>query len=199
MGVIFNLMRHQITVGPYLGLLLAVALLRLAELRISKRHQREMLARGAAKIDEPRFRWMVLLHIAVLLGAALEVVLLRRPFILWLAAPMLAVFLAANAVRWWVIRTLGEHWNVQVMDSTRLGVITSGPFRYVRHPNYAAVFAEMLALPLIHTAWMTAAAGAIAHIGVLAQRLSTEERVLFANPDYRAAMTGKPRFLPGLF
>src|SRR5258708_32060363 len=53
----------------------------------------------------------------------------------------------------------------------------------------SAVFAEMLALPLIHTAWITATAGAIAHIGVLAQRLSTEERVLFANPDYRAAMT----------
>jgi len=112
---------------------------------------------------------------------------------------MLAVFLAANAVRWWVIRSLGAHWNVQVVDSTRLGVVTSGPFRYVRHPNYAAVFAEMLALPLIHAAWITALAGAIAHIGVLAQRLSTEERVLFANPDYRAAMTGKPRFLPGLF
>jgi methyltransferase len=142
---------------------------------------------------------MVLLHTAVLAGAAFEVVFLRRPFIPQLAAAMLAVFLAANAVRWWVIRTLGEHWNVQVMDSTRLGVVTSGPFRYVRHPNYAAVFAEMLALPLIHTAWITAVAGAIAHMGVLAQRLSTEERVLLANPDYRAAMMGKPRFLPGLF
>jgi methyltransferase len=183
----------------FLALLLLVALLRLAELRISKRHQQEMIARGAAKVEEPRFRWMVLLHTSVLVGAAIEVVVLKRPFIPWLAAPMFLVFLAANAVRWWVIRTLGEHWNVQVMDSMRLGVVTSGPFRYVRHPNYAAVFAEMLALPLIHTAWITAAVGAIAHMGVLAQRLSTEERVLFANPDYRAAMTGKPRFLPGLF
>jgi len=189
----------DLSVIVFLGLLFAVALLRLVELRISKRHQKEMAARGAAKIDEPRFRWMVLLHTAVLLGAALEVVLLRRSFIPWLAAPMFAVFLAANAVRWWVIRSLGEHWNVQVMDSTRLGVVTSGPFRYVRHPNYAAVFAEMLALPLIHTAWITATVGAAAHAGVLAQRLSTEERVLFANPDYRAAMNGKPRFLPGLF
>jgi methyltransferase len=189
----------DVSVYLFLALLLAVALLRLVELRISKRHQREMAARGAAKVDEPKFRWMVLLHTAVLLGAAVEVAFLRRPFILWLGAPMFAIFLAANAVRWWVIRSLGEHWNVQVVDSTRLGVVTSGPFRYVRHPNYAAVFAEMLALPLIHTAWITATAGAIAHIGVLAQRLSTEERVLFANPDYRAAMTGKPRFLPGLF
>jgi methyltransferase len=183
----------------FLALLLLVALLRLAELRISKQHQQEMIARGAAKVAEPLYRWMVLLHTAVLTGAAVEVVVLKRPFLPWLAAPMFLIFLAANAVRWWVIRTLGEHWNVQVMDSTRLGVVTSGPFHYVRHPNYAAVFAEMLALPLIHTAWITAAAGTLAHMGVLAQRLSTEERVLFANPDYRAAMTGKPRFLPGLF
>jgi methyltransferase len=189
----------DLSVIAFLALLVAVGLLRLLELRISKQHQAEMVARGAAKVDEPRFRWMVLLHAAVLIGAALEVVLLNRPFIPWLAAPMFAVFLAANAVRWWVIRTLGEHWNVQVMDSMRLGVVTSGPFRYVRHPNYAAVFAEMLALPLIHTAWITATVGAMAHIGVLSQRLSTEERVLFANADYRAAMTGKPRFLPGLF
>ena len=189
----------DVSVITFLGLLLAVALLRLVELHISKRHQKEMAARGAAKIDEPKFRWMVLLHSAVLFGAALEVVFLQRPLLPWLAALMFAVFLVANAVRWWVIRSLGQHWNVQVMDSTRLGVVTSGPFRYVRHPNYAAVFAEMLALPLIHTAWITATVGAVAHAGVLAQRLSTEERVLFANPDYRAAMTGKPRFLPGLF
>jgi methyltransferase len=183
----------------FLLLLVAVAALRLAELRISRRHQQLLLARGAAKVDEPRFRWMVLLHTTVLLGAALEVVFLKRAFFPALAAAMLAVFLTANAVRWWVIRTLGDHWNVQVMDSTRLGVVTSGPFRFVRHPNYAAVFAEMLALPMIHTAWITALAGSLAHAAVLAQRLSTEERVLFANPDYRAAMAGKPRFLPGLF
>jgi methyltransferase len=189
----------DLSVIAYLILLLLVAVLRFVELHISRRHQRELIARGAAKVDEPRFRWMVVLHTAVLIGAAIEVVFLKRPFLPALAAVMFAIFLTANAVRWWVIRTLGDHWNVQIMDSTRLGVITSGPFRFVRHPNYAAVFAEMLALPLIHTAWITAIAGTIAHAGVLAQRLSTEERVLLANPDYRAAMAGKPRFLPGLF
>ncbi|HXL21081.1 MAG TPA: isoprenylcysteine carboxylmethyltransferase family protein [Candidatus Dormibacteraeota bacterium] len=189
----------ELSVILYLALLLTVAALRLLELRVSRNHQQQMIARGAKKIIDPKFRWMVLVHTAVLLGAALEVVFLKRPFIAWLAAPMLALFLAANAVRWWVIRTMGQHWNVQVVDSTQLGVVTSGPFRFVRHPNYAAVFVEMLALPLIHTAWITAVAGAIAHVGVLAQRLSAEERVLFANADYRAAMAGKPRFLPGMF
>lgn len=187
------------SVIAFLCLLGAVAALRVVELRISRRHQRLLASRGAAKIEEPRFRWMVALHGAVLVGAALEVVLLKRPFIPQLAGAMLIIFMAANAVRWWVIRTLGEHWNVQVVDSTKLGVVASGPFRFVRHPNYAAVFAEMLSLPLIHTAWITAVAGSVAHVAVLRRRLSTEERVLFANPDYRAAMGGKPRFLPGLF
>jgi len=189
----------ELTVIAYLALLCVVALLRLYELRISRRHQQEMISRGASKVEEPRFRWMVVLHTAVLAGAACEVVFLRRPFIPTLAATCFVIFVGANAVRWWVIRTLGEHWNVQVMNSTGLGVITSGPFRYVRHPNYAAVFIEMLVLPLIHTAWITALVGSVAHILVLSQRLATEEKVLFSDTHYREAMSGKPRFLPGLF
>ena len=189
----------ELSVIAFLGLLVVVAVLRVVELQISRKHQGEIIARGAAKVEEPRFRWMVVLHTAVLIGAALEVVLLQRPFIPILAVAAFTIFLAANGVRWWVIRTLGNHWNVQVVDSTSLGVITSGPFRYVRHPNYAAVFVEMLALPLIHTAWITSVVGSLAHVAVLSQRLSTEERVLLANPEYRESMGRKPRFLPGVF
>ena len=189
----------ELTVGTYLGLLVVVALLRIYELQVSRRHQREMIAHGASKVADPRFRWMVLVHVCVLFGAALEVVLLHRPFYRLFGAVCFTLFLVANVVRWWVIRTLGEHWNVQVMNSTGIGVITTGPFRYVRHPNYAAVFVEMLALPLIHCAWITAVAGSAAHVIVLSQRLATEERVLFSDARYREAMGGKPRFVPGLF
>lgn len=189
----------DLSLAAFLALLVAVAVLRLVELRISRRHREQLLARGALRVDEPHFRAMVLVHAAVLIGAALEVILLRRSFLPALAAVMFAFFLAANAVRWWVIRTLGEHWNVQVMDSTRLGVVTGGPFRFVRHPNYASVFVEMLALPLIHTAWLTALAGSLAHLRVLSLRLAAEDSVLLASPEYRATMGSKPRFVPGLF
>ena len=189
----------DITVIAFLGLLLAVAFLRVFELRVSRRHQEEMIARGATRVNKPKFRWVVLVHTAALIGAALEVVFLHRPFYPLLAAVMFAIFLAANGVRLWVVRTMGQHWNVQVMDSTRLGVVTSGPFRFVRHPNYAAIFAEMFSLPLIHTAWITAVAATVAYSLTISQRIAVEESVLFANPDYRAAMAGKPRFLPGLF
>ena len=189
----------SLSVILFLALLLGVAAMRIVELRISKNHQRDMKAQGASKAKDPIFPFMAMFHTALLIAAAVEVVLLHRPFIPALAISMSVLFVAANIVRWWVIRTLGQHWNVEVMDSTRLGVITTGPFRYVRHPNYAAVFVEMIVLPLIHTAWITALAGAIVHATVLSVRLSSEERVLFANPDYAAAMSSKPRFLPGLF
>jgi methyltransferase len=82
------------------------------------------------------------------------------------------------------------------MDSSALGVVAGGPYRWVRHPNYLAVFAELLALPLIHSAWLTALLGGLAHIWVLRRRIAVEEAVLLANPAYRAAMSHKPRFIP---
>jgi methyltransferase len=189
----------DITVIAFLALLLAVGFLRIFELSVSRRHQQQMVADGATKVQEPHFRWIVFVHTAILIGAALEVVLLRRPFIPILAAVMLLLFLAGNAVRLWVVRTMGKHWNVQVMNSTSLGVVTDGPFRFVRHPNYAAVFVELVSLPLIHTAWITAVLGCVGCIATISQRIALEESVLSANPAYRTAMAGKPRFLPGLF
>src|SRR5262245_43423691 len=125
----------------YTLFLAAVGMGRLAEMRISRRRQRALAARGAKQVAEPHFRWMVLLHGGVLAGAALEVWLLDRPFIPALSIPMILLFALSNALRWWVIHTLAGHWNVQVMDSIALGVVTSGPYRWVRHPNYLAVFA----------------------------------------------------------
>jgi methyltransferase len=184
------------TVRAYLAVVAAVALLRFAELAISFRHRRALTAAGAAPIYEPHFKWMALLHTAILAGAAIEVVALHRPFIPALALPALLLLVAATWTRWWVIRTLGSHWNVGVMDSSRQGVVDTGPYRWVRHPNYTAVFVELLALPLVHTAWITAVLGSLAHLFVLRARVATEDRVLLANADYTARMGTKPLFIP---
>ena len=76
----------------------------------------------------------------------------------------------ANLLRFWVIATLGVHWNVRVVRSMPLGVVTAGPYRFVRHPNYVAVFVELLALPLVHGAYLTAAAGTLLHLVILQRR-----------------------------
>jgi methyltransferase len=183
----------------YLALLAAVAIGRLLELQVSRRNQRALAAKGVAKIHEPHFRWMVLLHTAILCGAALEVLLLRRPLIPALAVSMGALFTLANILRWWVIRTLAGHWNVEVMASSPVGVVTSGPYRWVRHPNYVAVVAELFSLPMMHTAWITSLLGTAAHLEILRRRINVEDAVLLSNPAYNASMGMKPRFLPKLF
>jgi methyltransferase len=180
----------------YFALLAAVGVGRVLEMRLSRRHQRALAARGARREPEPGFAAMVALHTGVLVASAVEVVTLHRPFSLSLGVPALAALLLANALRWWVIAALGPHWNVQVVGSLSLGVVTSGPYRFVRHPNYVAVFVELLALPLVHGAWITALAGAALHVPVLRRRLAVEEAVLDADAAYRAAMSAKPRFVP---
>jgi methyltransferase len=185
-----------LSVRLYLALVAAVGIGRLVEMRISRGRQRALAARGAAREPEPAFALMVLLHTGILAGSALEVVLGDRPFVPTVGLPALALVVLANALRWWVIGTLGPHWNVQVVRSTGLGVVTGGPYRFVRHPNYVAVFAELAALPLVHGAWVTAIVGSALHLLVLRRRIALEESVLLADEGYRRAMGGKPRFVP---
>ena len=89
---------------------------------------------------------MVALHTGILAGAVIEVLAFDRPFVLALAIPALGLVVLATALRLWVIATLGLHWNVRVVRSAALGVVTAGPYRFVRHPNYVAVFVELAAL-----------------------------------------------------
>ena len=180
----------------YLVLLAVAGLGRLMELRISRRNQKNLEKQGVRKIAEPHFRWMVFTHGAVLVCAAAEVLLLHRLLIPALAITMACLFIFANVLRWWVIRTLAGHWNVEVMASSRVGVITSGPYRWIRHPNYVAVVIELFSLPMIHTAWITAVVGTLADLEILRRRLRVEDGVLLADPVYRATMGEKPRFLP---
>lgn len=180
------------------ALLLAVGVMRLSEMLVSKRRQRALAARGVPRVKEPHFLAMVILHTGVLVGAGVEATWLHRPAIPALTVLALAVIVAANALRLWVIATLGPHWNVQIMNSVPLGVVTHGPFRFVRHPNYVAVFFELLALPLVHGAWITAVVGTALHVWVLFQRISAEEAVLLAHPAYQHAMGDVPRFVPRL-
>jgi len=174
----------------------AVGACRLIELRLSKRHQRALAAGGAPVLPERIFPAMVALHTGILIAAVLETLLAARPFAAALAIPMVALVVLANALRFWVIATLGEHWNVRVVPSLSRGVVTSGPYRWIRHPNYVAVFVELTALPLVHGAYLTAIAGALLHAAILHRRIELEESVLMADEAYRRAFAGKPRFLP---
>jgi methyltransferase len=180
----------------FLSLCAAIGACRLVELTISRRHQRALAATGAAPLPEPVFGAMVAVHAGVVAGAALEVVALHRPYVAAIGIPALALVVLANLLRFWVMATLGVHWNVRVVRSMPLGVVTGGPYRFVRHPNYLAVFVELAALPLVHGAYLTAVAGSLLHLLILRRRVALEESVLMADDGYRRAFEHKPRFVP---
>jgi len=138
---------------------------------------------------------MVTVHLGLFVGSVLEVILCHRPFMLWLGGPMLILLILCVAGRIWVWWSLGEQWNVQIMTSVR-PIVDSGPYRYVRHPNYTIVIVEMFALPLVHSAYITAVVCSVANALVLRERIRHEEAALLARPEYGIKMGAKPRFLP---
>ncbi len=180
----------------YIVLLVLVGIERLAELWISRRNEHRLEKQGVRKIPEPNFRWMVMVHTCVLVGAGAEVLFLHRPLIPVLAVTMTIVFILSNVLRWWVIHSLGGHWTVEVMESSQIKVVSSGPYRWVRHPNYVGVVAEIFSLPLIHTAWIASLFGTLGYLAVLRGRLKIEDGFLMSNPNYRLTMGQKPRFFP---
>jgi methyltransferase len=166
--------------GLYSLLVLAVGAERLAELAVSRRHERALAARGAREVGRGHYPVMVALHGGLLLAAPAEVWLAGRPFLPWLGGPMLALLAATMALRWWVVATLGERWTTRVWVLPRAPLVTGGPYRWLRHPNYLGVAVEVVALPLVHTAWWTAAAFGAANLLLLRHRIRVEQRALAA-------------------
>jgi len=162
----------------YSLLVAAVAAGRLVELRIAERHRRSLLARGGVEAGAGHYPWMVALHSAFLVAGPAEVWLLGRPFVPWLAAAAIVLLGAAVVLRWWVITTLGERWTTRILVLPGAPLISGGPFRFLRHPNYLAVATEIAALPLVHTAWMTALAFSLLNAWLLRVRIRAEEAAL---------------------
>ena len=164
----------------YALLVAAVGVERLAELRVSARHARWAFARGGVEYGRGHYPFMVALHVGLLGGCLAEVALLDRPFLPALGWPALAVLVAAQGLRWWCIGTLGPRWNTRIIVVPGMPLVERGPYRWRRlpHPNYLAVVLEGLALPLVHTAWLTAAAFTLLNVPLLAVRIRCEDAAL---------------------
>jgi len=150
----------------------AVALERIVELAVSRRNERRLRARGGREHGAGHYPVMVLLHVLLLVGCLVE----RGP----LLPVMLVIAVLAQALRWWAIGSLGEHWCTRVIVVPDAPRVVRGPYRFFPHPNYVAVVIEGLALPLVHSAWITAIAFTVANACLLAVRIRTEDRALTA-------------------
>jgi methyltransferase len=181
----------------YTALVAAAALGRLFELRIANRNRRLLLAQGGVEIAPGHYPWMVTLHSLWLLSCLLEVWLLDRPFVPALAAAALAVFLGAFGLRAWVISTLGERWTTRIVCLPGAPPIVTGPYRWLRHPNYLGVVLEIASLPLVHTAGLTALVFSLLDALLLRIRIRAEEEGLSRLTDYDAVFADRPRLIPG--
>jgi len=166
----------------YLVLILFTGAERIVELVVSKRNAAAAFARGGKEYGQSHFPWMVALHTGFLLACIAEVFLLDRPFIPWLGWPMLVIALACQAGRYWCIASLGVQWNTRVIVVPGAGAVKAkGPYRFdwLPHPNYLIVAIEGVALPLVHSAWITAIAFTVLNaILLLRFRIPTENRAL---------------------
>lgn len=166
----------------YVVLILATGGERIYELIVSKRNAAIAFGKGGVEYGQRHFPWMVVLHTGLLLACIAEVVLLDRPFLPALGWPMLAVALLCQVGRYWIIASLGEQWNTRVIvvpGAQR--VVNRGPYRWswLPHPNYLLVAIEGIALPLVHSAWITAIAFTVLNaVLLLGFRIPTEDRAL---------------------
>lgn len=179
----------------FTGLMTVIVSERLVELVIARRNQRWMVSRGAVEVGSDHYPWMVIHHALFLASCLAEVWWLSRPFYLPLALAMLAALMASMALRYWVIVTLGRRWTTRVLCLPGEPVITSGPYRFLRHPNYLAVVVETLALPMVHTAWVTAVVFSVANALLLKSRIRVEEAALrlYGEVDSRFESPRGPR------
>ena len=177
----------------YLALLGLVAGERGAELAVSTRNARRLLARGGRESGQANYRVMVAFHAVFLPALALGAIAYRTwpPAWAWLAV---AGALGAQGLRWWAVRTLGDRWSTRVIVVPGERPVTAGPYRWLRHPNYLAVILEMACLPLAWGLWRLALFFTVGNALILWVRIGDEERAL--GPEWRQAFDRKGRFLP---
>ena len=187
--------------SPLLGFVLLIVgtgVMRLVELLVSRRRIAERPA--DALVREPAlFPAMAALHTALVALPLAEVWWLEREFEPWVGACAVAALLGASALRIWTLRTLGGSWNVQVVRPPSAGIVTGGPYAWIRHPNYLCVIVELAALPLVHSAWISALVLTAWNAAVLSVRIPTEEAMLMQVEPWRRAFHDRARLVPGVF
>jgi methyltransferase len=181
----------------YLGFLGALVVERGVEVAISKANAKAAFAKGAREVGRGHYPAMVAMHALFFVACAAEVVGKDRPFPGALGFVALALVIVAQALRYAAVITLGRQWNVRIIVWPDEEPVTRGPYRFVRHPNYVAVVVELLCVPLVHGAFVTACVFTVANALLLTVRIREEERAL--GHRYAEAFRGRPRLVPRFF
>ena len=153
-------------------ILALVTLQRLGELWLSNRNTRRLLAQGAREHAPEHYRWVVAIHVLWLVA-------------LWVLAPgrsvdgfWLAMYVLIEIARIWVLASLGPRWTTRIIVLPGVDLVRRGPYRWVNHPNYIVVVAEIAVLPLVFGLWQVALIFSLINAAALYVRIGHENRAL---------------------
>jgi methyltransferase len=152
---------------------LLVALQRLTELAVARRNTRRLLARGGREVGAGHYPLFVLLH-----GGWLAALFFLTPPDAAIVWPLMALFVLLQIARVWIVITLGPFWTTRIITVPDAPLVCRGPYRWIRHPNYAVVTAEIAVLPLAFGQWLPALVFSALNLALLHHRIAVEENAL---------------------
>ena len=156
-------------------ILAAVLAQRLGELVYARANTRRLLAKGGTEFGAGHYPLFALLHSAWFVAQALWLIFMGLENVIW---PLVAVYGALQLFRAWILLSLGERWTTRVIVLPDAPLVRAGPYRFIRHPNYWLVCAEIAILPLIFGAWPLALAFSILNGALLFHRIRIENAAL---------------------
>ncbi|WP_017755444.1 isoprenylcysteine carboxyl methyltransferase family protein [Calidifontibacillus oryziterrae] len=168
---------------------------RLFELTIAKRNEKWMKFNGAIEAGKEHYKYMVLLHVLFFVCLIWEVTFFQKG-ISTLLVIYLFFFTIAQLLRVWSIMSLGRFWNTKIMILPNVNIISKGPYKYFRHPNYLVVVIELLVIPLMFNAYWTALVFSLLNIVMLTIRIRVEEQALMKETNYGTVFLRRSRFVP---
>ena len=157
--------------------LAVIVIIMLAELRLSRRNERDLVARGATEAVDPGYPTMRWAYPGAFIAMAIEGAVLD----VYVGVATIAggaVLLAAKLFKFWAIVTLGSRWSYRVFVLEHAPLISTGPYRWLRHPNYVGVVGELIGMALLTGARVTGPIGILFFSWLLSRRIRFEERAL---------------------
>ncbi|KQL20197.1 isoprenylcysteine carboxyl methyltransferase family protein [Cytobacillus solani] len=164
---------------------------RVLELLIAKRNERSLKQKGAIEFGHSHYPFIVAVHSLFFVSLILEVILFQKH--LTPSWPIfLSLFLIAQFGRLWALTSLGTFWNTKIIVLPEGDIVKKGPYKYVKHPNYIIVSIELIVIPLLFQAYMTALLFTILNAIILSIRIPAEERALNSLTEYKEAFAKDP-------
>lgn len=168
---------------------------RVTELFIARKNEKWMRNRGGIEHGKDHYPYIVALHFLFLISFFMEVQIFQRELTdIWFV--MFPILFLTQLLRYWAVFSLGNYWNTKIMIVPGDVVISRGPYKFVKHPNYIVVAVEILLLPLLFHAYITAILFTILNVVMMTVRIPAEESALQAYTNYHEVFSIKSRFMP---